>query len=97
MPNRCPIFGRQARVAGPRPSPSKRGYGDGWPEARLKALDRDQYLCTTCGAALPKDAPVDHITPIARGGSRLGLHNLQSLCIYCHGRKTATHDGGFGR
>jgi 5-methylcytosine-specific restriction enzyme A len=40
----------------------------------------------------------DHITP-HKGDPVLfwDPDNLQSLCAACHGRKTATEDGGFGR
>lgn len=31
---------------------------------------------------------VDHIHPIFRGGSGIGLHNIQVLCIDCHKEKT---------
>lgn len=40
---------------------------------------------------------VDHVVPVARGGAELDASNLQSLCHPCHSRKTALHDGGFGR
>ena len=33
---------------------------------------------------------VDHIIPIAYGGSELAMGNLQSLCHSCHSRKTMT-------
>lgn len=78
---------------------------------RLQALERDCWLCQDCmkrGITTPlsrgkkaKDnnsvAHVDHITP-HNGDPELfyDLDNLQSLCIECHSRKTATEDGGFG-
>lgn len=33
----------------------------------------------------------DHIVPVAEGGWRLGLENFQTVCIFCHRRKS-THD-----
>lgn len=34
----------------------------------------------------------DHIVPVVEGGGRLGLENLQTLCLWCHRAKSA-HDG----
>lgn len=40
----------------------------------------------------------DHQVPIEqREDLRLDLDNYQTLCNYCHSRKTANEDGGFGR
>lgn len=33
---------------------------------------------------------VDHVVPIKDGGARFDWVNLQSLCVSCHNRKTAT-------
>jgi 5-methylcytosine-specific restriction protein A len=33
---------------------------------------------------------VDHVVPIKDGGARLDWANLESLCVPCHNRKTAT-------
>ena len=40
-----------------------------------------------CGG--PKEAQADHVVPIRKGGDRYDLANGQTLCIACHGRKTA--------
>lgn len=34
---------------------------------------------------------MDHKVPVANGGARLGLENLQTLCLRCHYKKTAEH------
>jgi 5-methylcytosine-specific restriction protein A len=39
---------------------------------------------------------LDHIKPIKDGGAFLDQNNVQPLCIHHHGKKTASHDGGFG-
>ena len=49
---------------------------------RFFVLKRDQYRCRLCKAAgVPLE--VDHIVPVARGGSD-ALDNLQALCIPCN-------------
>jgi len=32
---------------------------------------------------------VDHILPVAQGGGSCGMENLQTLCYWCHKKKTA--------
>jgi len=56
-----------------------------WLEVREKALERDGYRCVKCGR---QASEVDHIVPIALGGSMFDLNNLQSLCSECHKWKT---------
>lgn len=36
---------------------------------------------------------VDHIKPVEEGGGACGLENLQTLCIWCHKKKTAAQAG----
>lgn len=89
----------------PRPKPDgrlsacKRGYGRDWQALRLSHL-ADNPLCVACEAKgiTTEATEVDHITP-HKGDHELRMDptNLQALCSSCHGRKTATQDGGFGR
>lgn len=65
-------------------SAHQRGYGVEWRKARAAVL-RDQPLCQACGRRFAKQ--VDHITPLARGGSHV-RENLQALCVECHDAKT---------
>ena len=48
---------------------------------------RQQYKCAGCGCLLPPTHQIDHIVPLALGGTN-GLTNLQALCVRCHVRKT---------
>ncbi|MFJ2114155.1 HNH endonuclease [Streptomyces sp. NPDC087850] len=52
---------------------------------RPRALVRDNFACASCGGR--EELEVDHITPIARGGTWT-LDNAQTLCKPCHTRKT---------
>jgi 5-methylcytosine-specific restriction protein A len=65
---------------------------------RQRVLVRDAWACQQCGrvCADKREAHVDHITPKAQGGQDV-MENLRTLCIRCHGRKTAKESGWGGR
>jgi 5-methylcytosine-specific restriction protein A len=74
-----------------RPSAAQRGYcNKAWYATRQQVLVRDAWQCQDCGrvCADKREAHVDHVTPKAQGGQDT-LDNLRTLCIRCHGRKTA--------
>ena len=52
---------------------------------RLGALQR--WRCAQCRQLLPECSQVDHILPLAWGGSN-DPRNLQILCVVCHCNKT---------
>ncbi|WP_443062943.1 HNH endonuclease [Streptomyces sp. NBC_00440] len=56
-----------------------------WHRRRSRVLVRDRFTCQQCGSH--KDLEVDHIVPVARGGS-WEPDNLWVLCKPCHKRKT---------
>lgn len=59
---------------------------------KLRAVKLEQKpMCEECLKAgrLTPARMVDHIVPINKGGARLDLGNLQSLCNACHARKSA--------
>ncbi len=56
-------------------------------EVRQTVLQLDEFECRQCGSGL--DLTVDHITPIAKGGSN-DIGNLQTLCRHCNSSKGAT-------
>ncbi len=93
-----PRFAKQLKTDGDRQSSARRGYNREWREKiRPEVLGRDGYKCQSCGANLmgKKQAHVDHIVPLARGGTN-DIDNLQTLCASCHSTKTVKEDGGFG-
>lgn len=51
-----------------------------------QVFERDAYRCCACGEWL--SLTVDHIVPLARGGSD-ELANLQTLCLACNLAKGA--------
>jgi 5-methylcytosine-specific restriction protein A len=85
-----------------RGTAAHRGYGYRWQKyskQRLRshpwcadpfAFHRDNFVLATM---------TDHITPVDGPYDPLFWpdENHQSLCDGCHGHKTATEDGGFGR
>lgn len=68
--------------------------GRPWRRLRQQVLQRDKYLCQVCLALgrLTEADEVDHIIPIAKGGSD-HPDNLQSICTPCHKGKTASEGG----
>lgn len=57
---------------------------------RFEVLRRDAYACRYCGARAPDVAlHVDHVTPVALGGT--DLHdNLVAACVDCNAGKGST-------
>jgi 5-methylcytosine-specific restriction enzyme A len=80
---------------------AERMYGYAWQRAS-KAWLREHPWCAdlygTHGERFELAKLVDHIVP-HKGNRELfwDQSNWQSLCVACHGRKTAMEDGGFGR
>jgi len=72
-----------------RPPAYKRGYDYDHRKRRARVLRECPY-CVQCGAPA---TVVDHIVPLARGGTD-DMGNLQPLCARCHNRKTNREDGG---
>jgi 5-methylcytosine-specific restriction protein A len=56
-----------------------------WSKRRSRILVRDRFTCQQCGSH--KELEVDHIVPVARGGS-WEPDNLWVLCKTCHKHKT---------
>ncbi len=82
-----------------RESPSQRGYDWRWQTRTRPAQMQAEPWCRMCMAAGrgPIEATeVDHITPLADGGTH-AADNLQSLCHRCHNAKTAQDKGRRGR
>lgn len=83
-----------------RGSTWQRGYDGDWRRVRLQVLKRDHYVCVICQAdgRMTPATEVDHIKPFngVNDPLRLDMSNLQSACIHCHSKKTATEDGAFG-
>lgn len=70
------------------------GLHDHFTEAQLQALvDQYGWACFRCG--FPEDIEIDHIIPLACGGSN-AIDNIQLLCCGCHrhkGLKTTDYRG----
>lgn len=86
----------RARSDAKRPTATQRGYGSttGWPATRRRYLAAHP-TCEMLGCSSPA-SHADHIRGLGPFGPNED-DELQALCASCHSRKTATHDGGFGR
>ncbi len=79
----------------------ERGYDHRWRKARAAFL-RSNPTCAYCAAMTPPRLTaatvVDHATP-HKGDPEIFWDQSRwvSACRECHNRKTATHDGAFGR
>ncbi len=60
-----------------------------WRDLRAVKLEQSP-LCEECArhGITTLAQVVDHIVPINKGGARLDMDNLQSLCHPCHNRKS---------
>lgn len=57
---------------------------------RYEVLKRDNYTCRYCGATAPEaKLTVDHVTPVALGGSD-AAENLVCACSACNAGKSST-------
>ncbi|MGK7920714.1 MAG: HNH endonuclease [Trichodesmium sp.] len=64
---------------------------------RKYVFERDHYNCQSCGkTATETELTIDHIIPLARGGSN-DISNLQTLCRNCNQKKKHHFDPRFRR
>lgn len=99
MPRRPPRHRpRKARLPEGRPCAAARGYDLRWRLFRAAYLVEHPF-CARCEAdgVLAPATQIDHKVPLRAGGGRFDESNLEALCASHHSRKTALHDGGFGR
>ncbi|WP_225741317.1 HNH endonuclease [Halorussus halophilus] len=65
-------------------------YGEGWPQARQRTLERDDHTCQRCGDTnneLGQNPDVHHIHPVRTFDDPRNAHtldNLICLCRTCH-------------
>ena len=65
-------------------------YNDGlWKRTRIAILERDNYRCTIGLAKCRGIATqVDHVVPLAYGGSKYEASNLRASCAYCNATRS---------
>lgn len=69
----------------------ERGADGSYSAADIRTLLKAQNcLCAACQRNITKDYSVDHVMPLARGGSN-DPSNLQLLCVPCNATKGAMH------
>lgn len=60
-----------------------------WSWIRSEIYERDNKTCRLCSLNLERRSyAIDHIKPIALGGSQWDKSNMQLLCVPCHKAKT---------
>jgi len=60
-----------------------------WQEAQKRQVAaRNGWRCGSCSELLPSTFEVDHVTPLADGGSDCIVTNSCALCCGCHRQKT---------
>ena len=69
----------------------KKGNGGSHSAAQIRdLLVKQRHRCPSCSASLRRGYHVDHIMPIALGGSN-DISNIQLLCRVCNERKSFLH------
>lgn len=80
----------------------KRTYGDRWRQTQIEVYKRDQGfcqsplqhpVCTGKNEPLGETGHIDHIQPLACGGSN-HVENLRLLCPTCHALRLERHHEG---
>ncbi len=95
---RCPKHTKQREAARRATDPSQALYnGPRWRAHRLAWL-QSHPLCAECerGGRITPGTVCDHLEPHKGDLAKFWAGPFQSLCASCHGKKTATSDGGFG-
>ena len=69
-----------------RAGATARDTGQRYRRIRREVLVEGEYRCVNCGA-VRLDNQVDHIVPLARGGSMKDKANLAVLCARCNAAK----------
>lgn len=70
-----------------RGSAARRGYDRRWRKFRIFYLRRNP-MCAWSEGCDQAAREIDHIKPLARGGSKYDYSNLQALCKAHHSMKT---------
>jgi 5-methylcytosine-specific restriction enzyme A len=83
--SRCRAHGGRAW----RVDPSRQStYRGNWPQQRVRALERDGYVCQLrYRGCLGRASEVDHIVQPEAGGDN-SLSNLRAVCRRCHATRT---------
>lgn len=86
---------RYERAPDVRESAATRGYDGAWQRFRKWYAGSHAPICARCNAAMPSRAMhLDHVIPLADGGTRLSESNVQWLCHGCHNAKTSEDKAG---
>jgi 5-methylcytosine-specific restriction protein A len=83
--HRAERYRQQKSIAGEDYKERNRFYmSSDWKKLREKQL----LYYPACNVCNKRASIADHVMPISKGGERLSMDNLQSLCVRCHNAKT---------
>ena len=89
----CPEHTAEKAWSGPRTESSRVTSEAAWRQLRVVVLERDGHQCQIKGPTCTGIATqVDHIVPVAQGGSRFDPDNSRAACPECNGLKARTTD-----
>jgi 5-methylcytosine-specific restriction endonuclease McrA len=82
---RCAALKLQ-QIEARRPTSVERGYTWQYRQQRIAVLDRDGWICFSCGRKLDNNnATIDHIVPVSRDLSLSeDSHNMRAMCRSCN-------------
>lgn len=87
----------QAAITAAASYAKRRGAGGRFRKTDIaEIMERQHGKCAYCGTSVLEKRHIDHILPVARGGTN-ARSNLQILCPPCNHRKRATHPIDFAR
>lgn len=84
--NRCKYKWMSENLSGENNPSWRGGYidnrGENWQIQRVKALDRDGYICQNCGSI--ENLDVHHIVPYRYFDDYIEANDLDNLITFCH-------------
>lgn len=92
--SRCPEHSRSGWDTWKAKNPHASSYSSpAWRSLRARVL-KEEPVCRVCG--VNPSTQVDHLLPVAEGGSFFARDNCRGICRSCHAKKSSS-EGGRGK